>query len=93
MRPQTLADATQTAATLPARLGTPLLDSARDAFMQGFHLAAVVSAAIAFLLALLAATALRRAGHASELPEDAGPPEPRRSQPHLVARAEPCGEK
>jgi hypothetical protein len=57
MRPQTLADATQTAATLPARLGVPLVDSARSAFTQGFHLAAVVSAALALLLALIAATA------------------------------------
>jgi DHA2 family multidrug resistance protein-like MFS transporter len=90
MRPQTLA-ATQTAGTLPARLGAPLLDSARDAFTQGLHLATVLSAAIALLLAVLAATTLRRPAHASERREDARPPEPgRRSR--LVPRAEPCGD-
>jgi len=60
MPPQTLADATQQAATLPARLGAPLLESARNAFTHGLHVAALMSAAIALLLAILATTRLRR---------------------------------
>jgi DHA2 family multidrug resistance protein-like MFS transporter len=56
----TLGDAVQTAGRLPHNLSSPLLNAARDAFTQGVHVAAIVSAAIAIVLAALAATVLRR---------------------------------
>src|SRR5262245_50550632 len=53
-------DAANATLAAAARLDSPLLSAARDAFTQGLHVAAIVSAAIAIALALVAATVLRR---------------------------------
>jgi DHA2 family multidrug resistance protein-like MFS transporter len=58
----TLADAVHTAAHLPEHLGAPLLDSSRVAFTQGLHVAAIVGAVLAILLAVVVARVLRGAG-------------------------------
>jgi DHA2 family multidrug resistance protein-like MFS transporter len=86
VRPPTLGDATQTAAKLPERVGAPLLTVSRDAFTQGVHVAAVVGAALAILLAIVTAHALRRPG------ERAVPDDDKKRTPHLAARAAPCSE-
>jgi MFS transporter, DHA2 family, multidrug resistance protein len=57
----TLGGAIATAGDLPARLADPLLDAARDAFMQGLQLAAATTALAVACLAVLARTLLRRA--------------------------------
>jgi DHA2 family multidrug resistance protein-like MFS transporter len=75
-RPRTLADAAQSAASLPDRVGAPLVSAARDAFTLGFHVAALVSAMLALLLAALAAGLLKEA---------------RRPEP-LTSKAETCAE-
>ncbi|MEV6973901.1 MFS transporter [Kitasatospora sp. NPDC093806] len=55
----TLGGAVTVAAQLPARLGTDLLDTARTAFVQGLHVAAVVGLLCAAGAALLAYRLLR----------------------------------
>jgi DHA2 family multidrug resistance protein-like MFS transporter len=59
---RTLSDAIHSAAHLPDRLATPLVDAARVAFTQGLHVAAVAGAVVAVLLAALVAIVLRREG-------------------------------
>jgi DHA2 family multidrug resistance protein-like MFS transporter len=88
--PHTLAEAAQTAARLPERVGAPLLDAARDAFTHGVHLAAIISALLAVLLAVLAATVLREAGEAPEPERHTRPSQPER----LPARVtpQPCAD-
>jgi DHA2 family multidrug resistance protein-like MFS transporter len=54
----TLGGAVAVAGELPDRLGVPLLESAREAFTQGLHLAAVVSAVAALAFAILVAALL-----------------------------------
>jgi DHA2 family multidrug resistance protein-like MFS transporter len=67
----TLGGAVEVAGQLPTRLGTPLIEAGRDAFTQGMHLAAGISAAGAIALAVLVMTLLRRAElGASQEPED-----------------------
>ena len=56
----TLGGAVVVAGQLPDPLGPALLAAARDAFVQGLHLAAAISAAIAIGAALLAVILLRR---------------------------------
>jgi DHA2 family multidrug resistance protein-like MFS transporter len=69
----TLGGAIDVAATLPSEIGLALIDTARAAFTQGFHIAAGISAVGAVGLAVLVATMLRHArlGSASEVEEDA----------------------
>ncbi|MGI8823939.1 MAG: MFS transporter [Acidimicrobiia bacterium] len=55
----TLGGAVAVAGELPDRVGTALLDAARDSFVQGLHLAAGISAAIAVAAAVLAWAILR----------------------------------
>jgi DHA2 family multidrug resistance protein-like MFS transporter len=55
----TLAGATTVAGRLPARLGAELLDSAREAFVSGMHVAAAVSAVLLIVVAVVVATLLR----------------------------------
>ncbi|MGH3382563.1 MAG: MFS transporter [Actinoallomurus sp.] len=62
----TLAGATTAAARLPGRLGTGLLDSAREAFTSGMHVAATVSAVLLVVVAVVVATLLRDAGQEPE---------------------------
>lgn len=62
----TLGGAVQVAATLPGRLGGPLLDVARDAFTQGLHIAAAISAIGALGLAVVVITLLRNVELAHE---------------------------
>ena len=87
---QTLSDAARSAASLPDRVGAPLLGSAREAFAQGLHLAAIVSAVLAVLLAVLAATVLRRRPAAEE--NGTRPVDSARGHAQLVPLAEPCGD-
>jgi MFS transporter, DHA2 family, multidrug resistance protein len=56
----TLGGAIEVAGALPAHIGPALVDAARDAFTQGVHLAAGVSAVGTIALAVFAAIALRR---------------------------------
>jgi MFS transporter, DHA2 family, multidrug resistance protein len=78
----TLGGAVETAETLPGRLGTDLLDAAREAFVQGMQVAAVTSAVIAAAMAVLAVFFLRHVGTGSEqdeskeAPEQTGSPAP-----------------
>jgi DHA2 family multidrug resistance protein-like MFS transporter len=69
----TLAGATQLAEGLPAHLDAPLVNVAREAFTQGLHVAAIVSAALAIAIAVLCAKVLRRAQPATELDTHAQP--------------------
>jgi MFS transporter, DHA2 family, multidrug resistance protein len=84
----TLGGAVEVAETLPDPLGTALLDSARDAFIQGFEITAIVCTIIVTGLAVLVAVTLRRAGGGSgseDQPEPEEPqPEPAQLQPELV---------
>jgi MFS transporter, DHA2 family, multidrug resistance protein len=93
-RPQTLADAAQIAATLPERVGGPLLATARDAFTQGLHLATILGAAVALCLAVLAATALRESEPAAEPSHDSAPTATDgRARGQRVPRAQPYAEE
>jgi DHA2 family multidrug resistance protein-like MFS transporter len=69
----TLGGAQAVAGQLPDRLGGPLLDAAREAFTQGMHVVAAVSAAVAVGGAVLAAVLLKGV-HTSSEPE--GQPDP-----------------
>jgi MFS transporter, DHA2 family, multidrug resistance protein len=62
----TLGGAVEVAGQLPGRLGPDLIDAARDAFLQGLHLAAVISAVGAIGLAVFVAVMLRRVRPGSE---------------------------
>jgi len=62
----TLGGAVEVAERLPDPLGTALLDSAREAFIQGFEITAIVCTIIVAGLAVLVAVTLRRAGASSE---------------------------
>jgi DHA2 family multidrug resistance protein-like MFS transporter len=64
----TLGGAIEVAGRLPAQLGPALIDAARDAFIRGLHVAAVISAVGSIALAILVLTLLRhvRTGSASE---------------------------
>ena len=56
----TLGGAAAAAAQLPPALTAALLDSARQAFLQGLHVAAAISAVMMLMAALLAAIKLRQ---------------------------------
>ena len=58
----TLGGAVEIAGQLPDRLGAPLLDAARDAFIQGIHVSAAISVVGAIGLAVFCAVLLRRKG-------------------------------
>ena len=73
----TLGGAVEVAETLPDPLGPALLDSAREAFIQGFEITAIVCTIIAAALAVLVAVTLRRARSGSEFE---GEPEPEQIQ-------------
>jgi MFS transporter, DHA2 family, multidrug resistance protein len=76
----TLGGAVEVARQLPERLGTPLIDAAQDAFIQGIHVSAVISVIGAIGLAVFCAVLLRRRGVGtepmSEEDEVAAAPEP-----------------
>jgi MFS transporter, DHA2 family, multidrug resistance protein len=55
----TLGGALEVAAELPTRVGAAVTDAAQTAFIEGLHLAAVISALGALALALLVVTMLR----------------------------------
>ncbi|MDN3351019.1 MFS transporter [Actinomadura sp. DC4] len=74
-----LAGAVAVAGRVPARLGAPLLDSARAAFMSGMQAAAVISAVLLVVVAVVVATLLRHTGAAQAHPEAADEPEPARA--------------
>jgi len=62
----TLGGAVEIAGQLPDRLGAPLIDAAREAFIQGLHLAAGISVVGAIGLAIFVAVLLRRVRGSSE---------------------------
>ncbi|MGH2385883.1 MAG: MFS transporter [Candidatus Limnocylindria bacterium] len=64
----TLGGAIEVAGQLPGRLGPAVIDAAREAFTQGLHLAAAISAVGSIGLAVLVVTVLRgdRTGSKSE---------------------------
>jgi DHA2 family multidrug resistance protein-like MFS transporter len=76
----TLGAAVGVAGQLPDPLGSTLLNIARDAFVQGMHLAAAISAAVAIGAAIMAVILLRRVPARSEL-ED----QPERERRRLAA--------
>jgi DHA2 family multidrug resistance protein-like MFS transporter len=88
----TLAGAAQMAQRLPAHFHAPLVNVATDAFTQGLHVAAIVSAVLAIAVAVLCATVLRRAQPATELDTHAQPSTSDRLRTPSPAQAEPCGE-
>jgi MFS transporter, DHA2 family, multidrug resistance protein len=80
----TLGGALEVAAGLPDQLGSALVGAAGDAFTQGLHVAAAMSAVGSVALAMLAMTLLRRVGTASE-PEGQPGPETGEPSPSAVA--------
>lgn len=62
----TLGAAVGVAEALPDQLGLALLEIARNAFVQGLHLAAGISAAVAIVTALVAVILLRHVRASSE---------------------------
>jgi DHA2 family multidrug resistance protein-like MFS transporter len=62
----TLGGAVAAAGQLPDRLGAPLLDAAREAFVHGLQVTAVISAVIAMSLAILVTVLLRQVRTGSE---------------------------
>jgi DHA2 family multidrug resistance protein-like MFS transporter len=62
----TLGGAIEVAGQLPGQLGPALIDAAREAFTQGLHLAAAISAVGSIGLAILVLTLLRRVRTPSE---------------------------
>jgi DHA2 family multidrug resistance protein-like MFS transporter len=72
----TLGGAVSAAGQLPDELGAALLGAARDAFSQGLHVVAAISAGVAIGSAVLAAVMLRgapsSAGTETDVPEPAG---------------------
>jgi len=71
----TLGGAVSVARQLPDQLGLALLDVARDAFVQGLHLTAGISAVVAIGTAIMAVTLLRhvRAGAEPQVQPDIMP--------------------
>jgi MFS transporter, DHA2 family, multidrug resistance protein len=67
----TLGSAVAAAAQLPDRLGAAVLQTAREAFVQGMQLSSAIAAVVAVGLAVLALVMLRdRPAAATEVPED-----------------------
>jgi DHA2 family multidrug resistance protein-like MFS transporter len=68
----TLGGALAAAGELPGQLGGAFVEGARDAFIQGLHVATTVGAAVALAIAILVLATLRhvRAGGASEGAEE-----------------------
>ena len=62
----TLGGAVEVAGQLPGRLGPELIDAAREAFVQGLHVAATISVVGAIGLAIFVAVLLRRVRGSSE---------------------------
>jgi DHA2 family multidrug resistance protein-like MFS transporter len=70
----TLGGAVETAETLPGRLGPDLLETAREAFVQGMQVAALTSAVIAAVMAVLTVFFLRHVGAGSEQQDESTAP-------------------
>ena len=89
----TLGAAVAVAGQLPDRLGAALLDAAREAFTQGLHLAAAVSAAASLTFAVLVLILLPGV-HPSPRPDEQpdvapGPGEPRHGKVAQASEATP----
>ena len=69
----TLGGAVEVAAGLPAELGGPLVEAARDSFIQGVHVSAWISVIGALALAAFIALTLRRVRWSSGEPGQPGP--------------------
>jgi MFS transporter, DHA2 family, multidrug resistance protein len=87
----TLGGAVAVAGTLPDALGAALLDSARDAFIQGMQLTASIGAVVMAGTAILAVILLRQA-HPTSAAEAEMEPEPERAvvTPANRPRFMPC---
>jgi DHA2 family multidrug resistance protein-like MFS transporter len=83
----TLGAAVSVAGQLPDQAGLALLDIAREAFIQGMHLAAAISAAIAIGAAILAVILLRGVPARSASEDQAEPEQP--ALPYPAASAQP----
>jgi len=81
----TLGGAVEVAGQLPERLGAPLLDAARDAFLQGIHVSAVISVIGAIGLAVFTAVLLRRRGVGTEPIAEEDGVETTEPEPYAVA--------
>jgi MFS transporter, DHA2 family, multidrug resistance protein len=80
----TLSGAIAAAERLPEQVGVRLVDAARDAFVHGFEVAAVVSALVAITLALVAGVLLRNVRR---------DPEPEESTPQRHDRGQVAGDQ
>jgi DHA2 family multidrug resistance protein-like MFS transporter len=69
----TLGGAIEVAGRLPGELGPALIDAAREAFTQGLHLAAAVSALGSIALAILVVSTLRHVRSGAEADQHEGP--------------------
>lgn len=67
---ETIGEASQAMAELPARVGSDVLDAAQSAFTQGVHAAALLGALIAGLAAVAAASLLRGIGASPAAADD-----------------------
>lgn len=88
---ETLGDAVAAAEPLPTALGASLLDAAGQAFVQGMHLTAALTAAVMLATAVLVVAVLRHvnpATHAGEEAPDASPFLPHMARPAEAAIAD-----
>ncbi|MDT5026347.1 MAG: transporter, family, multidrug resistance protein, partial [Micromonosporaceae bacterium] len=81
----TLAGATAAAANLPEPLATALLTPAREAFTNGMHVAADLSAVLLLGVAVLVVTALRKVRPSGEIAADGPDAQARIDQPAPAA--------
>ncbi|HWL91759.1 MAG TPA: MFS transporter [Actinomycetota bacterium] len=81
----TLGGAVEIAGQLPDRLGAPLLDAARDAFILGIHVSALISVIGAIGLAVFIGVLLRRKGVGVEPMPEEDPVETAEPEPSAVA--------
>jgi DHA2 family multidrug resistance protein-like MFS transporter len=91
----TLGGAVAVAGQLPAQLGAAVLETARDAFVQGMQIATTISAVVAVGVAILAVVMLRNVGSGAdrEAAADAATEQARDNggarEPEHVRREEP----
>jgi DHA2 family multidrug resistance protein-like MFS transporter len=72
----TLGGAVKVAASLPASIGSVVLDVSRGAFIEAMHVAAIISAVVAVAVASFAAVSLRHVPSPAQEPEPEPAPTP-----------------
>lgn len=88
----TLGAAVGSAGQLPDRLGLALLGVAREAFVQGMHLVAIISATVAVGVAIAIVTLLQHVPARSKLEEQAeAEPVPALPHPPTASQPDVCG--